>query len=140
MKKYCIYCGKAIEEKTDICPSCKKNNSFVNKSEDDIHVLHQYSHRGIQHNSDLRNNALCFIIIGLILLVIGSLFLLLSFKYNVIKQRIFSPLSLEFFVCVACLGTSLGCLIFGFIRLVDALSHIKYYGKYIKDSEEANKN
>jgi len=139
MERYCIYCGKTLDNKTDICSSCKKSNSFVNKSEEEIHILHQCSHRSIQHNTDLRNNALCYIIIGFILLVVGSLFLLLSFKYNVIKQRVFSPLSLEFFVCIVCLVGSISCLIFGFLRFISALSHIKYYEKYIKDSEEANK-
>lgn len=79
----------------------------------------------------MKDNALSFIVIGGIVLIVSIVFILLSFKYNVLKVRVFTPASLEF--VVACIGsaTSLVCLIYGGIRLTKALLRIKYYSHYL---------
>lgn len=135
MKKRCIYCYKEYEsEQGDICPFCHKDNSFK-QDEKQIHLLHQTCHTNIRLSNNMKNNALTNLVIGGILLIIGLVFLVLSFRYNVVKQRVFTPGSTEFVVCVICLVSSLTLISLGIYRLIVSLQKIKFYQGVIKENE-----
>ena len=135
MKRYCIYCNKAIKGKDlewkNLCPHCNNELVYDEKDEEKKHVVNQKAHASLTKSKDMKDNALSFIVIGGIVLIVSIVFILLSFKYNVLKVRVFTPASLEF--VVACIGsaTSLFCLTYGGIRLVKALLRIKYYTRYL---------
>ena len=71
---------------------------------------------------DKQQNALCFVMIGGILLICGVLFILLSFKRVKNKMGGIDVLSLQFFVSVACLASSLVLLGIGLSRFFIAHS------------------
>lgn len=127
MKKRCIYCDGSYEEKDNgnICPHCGKENELKKLNDDEIHSINQKCHSRINEGSDLKDNSLCFIIIGIILLIVSAVFLVLSFKYNVKKVRVFKPTSIEFIVFCLTSAVSCFCLIFGITRFVKATKKIK---------------
>ena len=47
-----------------------------------------------------KNDGLACAVIAGILLIAAFVFLFLSFRYNTLHQRVFVPLSTEFFVCI----------------------------------------
>ena len=135
MKRYCIYCNKAIKkndvETSNICPHC--NNEFIynGDDEDKKHLINQKTHASLTKSKDMKDSALSFLVIGGIILIVSIVFILLSFKYNVLKIRVFTPASLEF--VVACIGSaaSLFCLIYGGIKLTKALLRINYFSRHL---------
>lgn len=83
----------------------------------------------------MKNNALTYLVIGTILLIIGGIFLFLSFRYNVRKVRVFTPGSTEFVVSVISLAISAFAIVFGTIRLIYSQSRIKGSQKTILATE-----
>lgn len=75
------------------------------------------------------------IIIGFIALALGSIFMVLSFKYNVVKQRIFRPDSLEFVFSLLMLVAASILLPLGFIRLGVSSTRIKYFSRVVDKRE-----
>jgi hypothetical protein len=137
MTKYCIKCGKKLKRSENgafVCVNCKEvdHSEEAIKDNDERHHFNQACHQNMKKAYDLKQNSLCFIVIASILLVVGAIFLLLSFKYNVIKERVFTPGSLEFVVCVLCLGGGMFCMIFGIVRLVIAGKKNKYFSGLLK--------
>lgn len=134
MKKTCIYCGKTFETENDLtCPHCGKSNDLSQLTVKGVHEVHQNAHNSITKYTDNKNSGLVFIVIGTILLIVGSLFLVLSFKFNPIRIREFRPDSVEFTVCVVCLTASLGGLSYGLYRLISSLFKLRFYKKVIKE-------
>lgn len=134
MSKRCIYCGKPIIE-GDICPHCQKSNDLSSMTVKGVHELHQNAHNNITKYSEKKNSGLVFIVLGTLLLIIGSLFLFLSFKYNSIRVREFRPASVEFVVCIICLTLSVTGLTLGFYKLIDSLINLKFYRSVITDTK-----
>lgn len=138
MKKYCINCGKAIDNKHnshdlkeehsfDYCSSCNTSNSYEDLDKIEDHEFNQKVHNNIIKANDMKNNSLCFIVGGFILLIIGIFFFVLSFKRNVIGIRVFSPMCFEFFIAIIALVLSAIALIYGFIRFLSAYNKKKYF-------------
>jgi NAD-dependent SIR2 family protein deacetylase len=137
MIKYCIKCGKKLEVNSNddfCCPNCKTLNKVAETIMDtnEVHHFNQSCHQNMKKAYDLKQNSLCFIVIAGILLIVGAIFLLLSFKYDVRKVRVFTPGSFEFIVCILCLAGGLFCMIFGIIRLVSANKKTKYFSHLLK--------
>lgn len=135
MKRYCIYCKKTIEENVEVCPFCGKNQNSSKMTVKDVHMLHQNAHNNITINTDKKNSGLVFLVTGAILLIVGALFLFLSFRYTPQRERVFRPGSIEFVVCCICLSVSLFELVFGTIKLVGSLSNIKFYKSVINETK-----
>ncbi len=74
----------------------------------------------------------CYVIGG-ILLVLGVIFFVLSFRYNTAKVRVFRPASVEFVVSMILLVTSVSLLTYGTIRIVKALKEIRFYRGVIEE-------
>lgn len=136
MKRKCIHCGKTFEEnESTICPICSKENNTASMSDSEIHVLHQECHSQINKNRDIKNSALTFIVTGSILLIVGLIFLFLSFRRNVIGIRHFTPGSTEFVICVIALVSSITLLSLGTYKLIKSLSNLHFYSKVINDTK-----
>lgn len=137
MKRRCYYCGKTLDDEVMTqCPSCQHQTDISNLDEDGIHELHRNCHAEINKNDNLKNGGLTFIVIGSILLIIGAVFLVLSFRYNVRKVRVFTPGSVEFVMCVIALTGAVTLLTWGTIRLVKALTNLKFFRKTINDTKK----
>ena len=65
----------------------------------------------LQYNKE--QNALCFVVFGVIALIVGVLFIFLSLKKRVNVITGIDYASLQFYVCVICLAGGLFCLVFG---------------------------
>ncbi|MCR5079470.1 MAG: hypothetical protein K6B65_06125 [Bacilli bacterium] len=74
-----------------------------------------------------RSDDYAMIIVSLILAVIGIIFLLLSFRYNTLKERVFVPSSLPFILSMISLSSGLGLFIWGNIRLLRHIRGIKNF-------------
>ena len=136
MIKRCIQCGSQYDdEKTPLCPDCLFDNEPEHWKVKDIHHIHQNAHAQITASTNRFNAGMVDLIIGLILLVLGGIFLFLSFKYNVQKIRVFSPGSVEFVISVICLSISVVLLTFAIIRITTGLKTKKRYQKIINDTE-----
>lgn len=134
MSKYCINCGKKLKENKNSEPGSSLTCSKCNTLNDDqtiekmeIHDKNQKLHNHITMSNDLKDNSLCYIVIGGILLIIGILFFILSFKKTPTGGRLFKPQSFEFIISVIILSCSVFSLIFGSIRLTMALKRKKYF-------------
>lgn len=135
MKRRCVYCGEKFDEEVGYeCPHCHQDTRFDNLDKEGIHKLHQTCHKNINKNNDIKNNALTFIVVGNLLLIIGLIFFFLSFKKDIIGVRNFTPGCTEFFLSVICLGISLVLLTIGIISLVKALKELKLMKKIIKET------
>lgn len=135
MKKQCIYCGQTLENDLKVCPKCNKEiinldgvNSIEDRqailasiSEQDKHLIHRNCHQNINKANANKNTSLVFLVTAGILLIIGLLFLLLSFRYNIYKKRVFSPGTVEFVICVISLSVCGVFTVIGTTKLVKAI-------------------
>ena len=138
MKKFCINCGKSkfIKNKPGFeCKKCKTLNKYEDLKSLDHHLLIQEAHTNITRAKDIKDNALCFLIIGGIVFIVGVIFLFLSFKYNIVKEKIFRPDSTEFVACVILLTLALVFLIYGFIRLITSIKMKRYFTYLIEEEK-----
>ena len=68
-----------------------------------------------------RDDALCLLILSGFSLVLGLVFLFLSFRYNFLHERCFVPGSLEFVVCLIAFLAFLILFGFGLYKLISSL-------------------
>lgn len=137
MKKRCIYCGDKFDEEIGTeCPHCHQDNDYSRLDSKGIHKLHQACHSTINRNNDIKNSALTFLVIGLILLISGGIFLFLTFKKDIFGDKIFTPGCTEFILSVICLGISICLMIVGCIRLVLSLKELKRMKKIIRETNQ----
>lgn len=90
------------------------------------------------HYQEKRNSGLAFIVISVILFIIGAIFFFLSYKYNVIRERVF-VIGIEFFVSMISLSCFVIFLSLGLIFVFSSnkkLNDIKRRNKY--KNEQAN--
>lgn len=108
------------------CPIC--GGELVEQApttDDEIRAYSREAHNRDIAGYDKSQNALCFVVIGGILFVIGVLFVFLSLKKKFNKIVGIDPLSFQFAVCVICLAAGITCLTIGIISLIKALSKRK---------------
>ncbi len=120
---YCIKCGKEVPEGVSPCPDCGEP-IYHQLSELQIKELSLTAHRRENEGYDKQQNALCFLVIGIMLLIIGVIFFVLSFKITVgsaSNARTLKYTSFEFMVSVVGLAVGSFLTIFGSVRLAIAL-------------------
>lgn len=129
--KRCIYCGKNIKDDEPVCPHCGENMNTASYSEADVHKVRQKAYTNITSYESKKNEGLTFIVIGGILLVVAIVFLVLSFRYNTKKIKVFTPASVEFTVC--CISAFLAVVLetLGFCKLFKSLKNIKFYKEVV---------
>ena len=89
-------------------------------SEAELSQISRDDHQEDTRQYDKQQNALCLVMIGAICLVCAILFLILSFKRVMNKMGGIDPLSLQFFVCIACFVAAVVLLTIGLIRFFKA--------------------
>lgn len=112
MKRYADEAGVVIPPRDDSAAS---------------HAFVQYIHKRDDRVYNRREQGLCFLIVGLILLIVGVIFFYLSYKVSTdpgINEKIIRFDSFEFWVCVS--GLSLGSLFFGYGLAMTAMSIFKH--------------
>lgn len=135
MKRKCLYCEKTFDDQNGlVCPNCQNDNDIANPDQDKVHKLHQECHRKINRNSEIFDSSMTFVVIGTLLLIVGSVFLFLSFRKNNIGIRNFTPGSTEFVISVLSLATGVSFLAYGITRVIIALRKLKKYRKIIQDT------
>ena len=65
-----------------------------------------------------RDNALCLFVLGILGLILGAVFFVLSFRYNFLRERLFVPGSLEFVTCILFLSSGAVCLVWGVLAWI----------------------
>lgn len=131
--KRCIYCGKSIEDNEPLCPKCGRDMNPASMSEDDIHFARQHAYREVTINENKKDAAMTCFVIGGILLILGLVFLVLSFRFNTAKIRVFRPASVEFVVSIILLGISTILLTIGTIVLTTSVKIARFYKGVIRD-------
>lgn len=76
-----------------------------------------------------RDDAICLLILSALSLVLGVVFLSLSFRYNFLHQRIFVPASLEFVTCCLFFAAGVSLLGWGSARFALSSSAIRLIQK-----------
>ncbi len=132
MKKYCASCFKSLKKNEDVCPHCHADNSEEVFSDTDKSELKKAYYKGMRHSSDTFNRAMSFVVLGCIALILGGVLLFLSFKYDSLKIRHFTPGSTEFVVSVILLTAAVVCLTLGITWLVSARKQKKYWTDFEK--------
>ncbi len=72
-----------------------------------------------------RDDALCFLILGSLCLILSAVFLVLSHRYNFLHVRVFIPGSVEFVVCCLLLAGGVALLSTGATILIKAQKEMK---------------
>ncbi len=91
------------------------------------HAFVQYVHKRDDRVYNQRERGLCFLIVGLILLIVGVIFFYLSYKVSTdpeINEKIIRFDSFEFWVCM--FGLSLGSSSFGYGLVAIAMSIVQH--------------
>lgn len=125
--RYCYNCQRPLKEQVDTCSKCGFDNSVNHLKNLEIHQRKSYCYKQLKKDKAIINQALCFLIIGFILLVIGAVFLVLSFRYDVIGARVFTPSSMEFIVSMLSLSISLILFTLFLLRFIPTKKRIKFY-------------
>lgn len=126
MNRYCLKCGKRLKKEELNCPSCHFDNDEKNLREMDIHEYKRLCYEKKTKDRSVRNRAYAGYVIGTVLLILGILFFILSFRYS-LRHRVFTPDSVEFVFCVLCLCGALYFLVDASVRLVPSLRRERYF-------------
>ena len=96
--------------------------------------LHQESSRLY----DKEQNALCFIVLGGIALIIGLIFIVLSFRREYGQLTTIDYTSVAFVICVCGLAIGSFCLIYGLIKFFVSFNHRRDVIKKINSLKKEN--
>ena len=120
--RYCACCHSLVwDDNATECPHC---HGALSDKVPSVEEISHYSREAHNHDIDGYNrkeNALCFVVIGAIVFIIGLLFIFLSLKKkaNAIVGVNFG--SFAFVICVAGIAIGATLLTIGIVRLVKAL-------------------
>ncbi len=120
--RYCASCHSLVwDDNATECPHC---HGTLSDKVPSVEEISHYSREAHNHDIDGYNrkeNALCFVVIGAIVLIIGLLFIFLSLKRkaNVIVGVNFA--SFAFVICTVGIAAGVTLLTIGGIRLAKAL-------------------
>lgn len=136
MIRHCIHCGASFDDElTPLCPKCQGENRVERLDNRGIHKLHQSCHAHITEENQRFNAGMVNLIIGLILVVLGAIFFVLTFRYNVQRIRVFRADSVEFIISTICLTISAVLIPLGIVRIVKSNRRKKFYNKVIQDTD-----
>ena len=99
-----------------------KENKYESLSYDELSQISRDDHQEDVRQYDKQQNALCLVVIGVITLICGVLFIILSIKRKNNKMAGLDPTSLPFFVSLACFVAAAALLTIGLIRFFKAHS------------------
>lgn len=148
MSMYCSHCGFDLkDEKVKVankaynfgnadtkvgfvCPRCGRVIK-EDLSSEEVKSLARASHAEIHRARNSKNRGMCFLVIGVILLIISFLFFLMSFKAAQGGQLVLT--STEFYVFICLLALSVISIVFGLFSLIRGILKEKKYSSLLKD-------
>lgn len=130
-KKY-LKEGKISEENKAnmyVCPRC---GAFIHKhlEENEIKHLSQAAHSEVHRAHNFNNRGKCFLVISLILIAIGMLFFVLSFKTANHGELDINCIEFYVFLALASLGAI--CLVYGSVNLTIGINKNNKYKQVVK--------
>ncbi len=133
MKRYCAKCFKSLKKDEDVCHHCGEDNSSSVFASEDISEKKRAYYKGMRKAKDTFNRAMSLEVIGAICLILGGVLLYLSFKYDSLKIRHFTPGSTEFICSVILLAAAIVLLTLGTIWLVSSHNQNKFWTEFEKE-------
>jgi uncharacterized membrane protein HdeD (DUF308 family) len=94
-------------------------------TQDSERTRSQKLHQESQRQYDREQNALCFVVLGTISLIIGILFIFLAYRRENNVMTHIDVNSLAFVICVIALAVGMASLIYGLIKFFRALHERK---------------
>lgn len=131
-ERFCLNCGHRLKNGEHVCPKCSFDNDAEKVEKMEIHAFKRLCYAEVTRSRERKDKALAFYVIAGILLVLGIVFFVLSFRYDVLRQRHFTPASTEFVFSVLSFA---GFLVFGVIAsvwLIPSLRRKKYFENQIR--------
>ncbi len=129
--KVCKNCG-TLSNKEEFCKKCKSRLDDVNSlSSQDASDVSEKLHSLDVIEYDKGQNALCFVVLGGISIIVGLLFVILSLKRQNNKIVGFNFASIQFAICVICLSVGCVSLGYGLYRFISTIIKRKQYKEVI---------
>ncbi len=140
--KVCLNCGKLTSDSSSSCKTCKKDVvDLDNISSQQASELSEKLHSLDVVEYDKGQNAMCFVVLGGIAIIIGALFIVLSLKRKNNAIIGFNFASIQFAICIISFvigGVALG---YGLFKLINSNMKRKQYKETIsKISTKKSKN
>jgi len=135
--KVCKSCHKVYKpDQGDICHVCHEELIDLEKDnieQEEVTKLSEYYHQQDVKEYDKIQNGLCFSVLGTISIIVGCLFIVLSFVKKKNKIVGINMASLQFVICVICLILGISLLTYGLVRIFMALDKRLKYKNVIKE-------
>ena len=124
---YCRFCGHETKEELDACPKCGELFGKTELTHNDARKLVQTLHKNETFSREKSDAAMVFIILGIIALILGTLFFVLAYKLADANAlvRTLSTTAFEFWVALFLLAVGATILVYGLIVLVIHFSRLK---------------
>jgi len=119
--RFCKHCHRLEWNSEQECSVCHGERQ---ENETTYEEISHYSREAHNHDIDgfnRKENALCFVVIGSISLIIGLLFIFLSLKKKANKIDGVNFGSFAFVICIVGIAAGLTLLTIGIVRLIKAL-------------------
>lgn len=110
-RKHCLNCGKALPRAASFCPHCQIENNPNLVDEESRFALRRMARSSLLKAQKKRDAGMALLVVGSLLTIIGIVFLFLSFRYNIMHERVFIAKSLEFVVSCCSFGVGISSLI-----------------------------
>ena len=132
MKKYCLNCSHRLKEDT-LCPSCHCDNNLL-FLESETQERKRECNKQLRKLSEKKNGSLSILIISCILIILSAVLFILSYRYTPLREKIFSPTSVEFITCVIFLILAVSGFIYSIISIILIYNKKKYFKSILKET------
>lgn len=130
--KVCLKCGKSTDTNQDTCVKCKQDLVDIDTlTPTQASELSEKLHSLDVVEYDKGQNAMCFVVLGGIAIIIGALFIVLSLKRKNNAIVGFNFASIQFAICIISFvigGVALG---YGLFKLINSNMKRKQYKETI---------
>ena len=134
MKKYCLNCSHRLKEDT-LCPSCHCDNNLL-FLESETQERKRECNKQLRKLSEKKNGSLSILIISCILIILSAVLFILSYRYTPLREKIFSPTSVEFIICVIFLILAVSGFIYSIISIILIYNKKKYFKSILKETRQ----
>lgn len=134
MKKYCLNCSHRLKEDT-LCPSCHCDNNLL-FLESETQERKRECNKQLRKLSEKKNGSLSILIISCILIILSAVLFILSYRYTPLREKIFSPTSVEFITCVIFLILAVSGFIYSIISIILIYNKKKYFKSILKEARQ----
>ncbi len=132
-----MYCIECAHENDNNATKCKFCGAELHRELDDVQTrkLIQMVHKRENVSRDKTNGGLVRVVLGIIFLIIGILFIWLSFKQQsvgAVTIRVFSVTCFEFYVALAGIIAGTALLVWGIVEIIIEKKHLDTYAQLVQ--------